>query len=215
MPAESGRPRAARARGVGAWVGAWVGVLLCGAALSAHAQAPAPTGVQACAACHGPNGNSPTPLVPSIAGQPRTFLENQLVLIREGLRDIPVMKGVMSTLTDPQIESLAKHYAAQTLLPTPGVLQPDKARAGADLARRALCGTCHLPSYAGQSQVPRLAGQQEAYLLATLKMYRDNPAPGRDTLMSGPLMGMTDADLDGLAHHLAHHAGPAAPAAGQ
>lgn len=181
------------------------------AAPNATAQAPpqttaeVPAAVMAtCTACHGPAGNSQTPSVPSIAAQPRTFLENQLVLIREGLRDVPVMKAVMGTLTDPEIVALARHFSAQTALPAPGTVQPDKARAGAELSRRALCGTCHLPGYVGQSQVPRLAGQHELYLLVTLKMYRDNPAPGRDTLMSAPLQGMKDADLDSLAHHLAH-----------
>lgn len=178
-----------------------------GAAAQTAAQAlpevPA-AAVAACTACHGPAGNSQMPAVPSIAAQPRTFLENQLVLIREGLRDVPVMKAVMGSLTDPEIVVLARHFSAQAALRPPGAVQPDKARAGAELSRRALCGTCHLPGYVGQSQVPRLAGQQEAYLLATLKMYRDNAAPGRDTLMSAPLQGMKDADLENLAHHLAH-----------
>lgn len=139
-----------------------------------------------------------------IAAQPRSFLENQLVLIREGLRDVPVMKAVMGSLTDPEIEALARHFSAQTASPPPATAQPDKARAGAELSNRALCGTCHLPGYVGQGQAPRLAGQQEAYLLSTLKMYRDNPAPGRDTLMSAPLQGMKNTELENLAHHLAH-----------
>ena len=42
-----------------------------------------------------PAGNSLVPSIPSIAGQPKVFLENQLVLIREGLRDVPAMKAVM------------------------------------------------------------------------------------------------------------------------
>lgn len=201
------------ARGQGGRYRAWalLAAVCAVAAPNATAQAPAqataevPAAVMAtCTACHGPAGNSQTPSVPSIAAQPRTFLENQLVLIREGLRDVPVMKAVMGTLTDPEIVALARHFSAQTALPAPGKLQPDKARAGAELSRRALCGTCHLPGYVGQSQVPRLAGQLEDYLLATMKMYRDNPAPGRDTLMSAPLQGMKDADLDSLAHHLAH-----------
>jgi hypothetical protein len=35
--------------------------------------------------------NSKMPLVATV-GQPKVFIENQLVLIREGLRDIPQMK---------------------------------------------------------------------------------------------------------------------------
>lgn len=193
----------APARVHGWWHG--LALLLLGGAAGAQSPPPAAAAatVAACVACHGPGGNSPSAAVPSIAAQPRTFLENQLVLIREGLRDVPVMKAVMGVLTDPEIVALARHFSAQNALPVTSAVQPDKARAGAELSRRALCGTCHLPDYVGQGQVPRLAGQQETYLLATLKMYRDNPAPGRDTLMSAPLQGMKDTELENLAHHLA------------
>lgn len=180
---------------------ALAGLVLAGAA--AHAQ-PQPAGIEACTVCHGPGGNSPTPAIPSIAGQPQVFLENQLVLIREGLRDVPAMKAVMGGLSDGEIVALARHFSAQPVLAPPGPLQADKFRAGAEVSRRALCGTCHLPGYVGQNQVPRLAGQHEAYLAATLKMYRDNPAPGRDTAMSAVLYGLKDADLEHLAHYFAH-----------
>ena len=89
------------------------------------------------------------------------------------------MKTLMATIDDAEIVALARHFSAQAAVPAAGPRQPDKARAGAELSRQALCGTCHLAGYVGQNQVPRLAGQQEAYLLATLKMYRDKPAPGR------------------------------------
>ena len=42
--------------------------------------------LQLCAACHGADGNSTTVGVPSIAGQPKLFIETQLVLIREEIR---------------------------------------------------------------------------------------------------------------------------------
>ena len=35
--------------------------------------------LQLCAACHGEDGNSGNPQIPSIAGQPKLFLETQLV----------------------------------------------------------------------------------------------------------------------------------------
>jgi cytochrome c553 len=52
------------------------------------------------------------PLVPSLAGQPK-FIENQLVLIREGLRDIPA-KGMLDGLKDAELLVLAKYFSAQT-----------------------------------------------------------------------------------------------------
>ena len=60
--------------------------------------------VQTCVGCHGPNGNSATPGVPSIAGQPRVYLENTLVMTREGLRGNAVMQGLLrNPLADPGV----------------------------------------------------------------------------------------------------------------
>ena len=174
-----------------------------GAAGGAAGEPPAAT-LAACAACHGPGGNSTVAPWPSLAGQPKLFIENQLVLIREGLRDIPAMRAAVAGLKDEEIVALAVHYAAQPLRPNPGTTDEHKRRDGAEVSRRMLCGTCHLPDYRGQNQVPRLAGQNEAYLLLSMKQFRDSPGPGRDTIMAASLHGVSDAELDRLAHYLAH-----------
>ena len=157
----------------------------------------------ACAACHGPGGNAVIAEHPSIAGQPKVFIENQLVLIREGLRDVPSMKAVVGGLSDEQIIALAVHYAAQPVTPRPGPVDAARVAQGAEVSRRMLCGTCHLPDYRGQDQVPRLAGQNEPYLYQVMRQFRDRPAPGRDTMMSVSLQGLSDAELARLAHYLA------------
>lgn len=167
---------------------------------------PAAAIIALCDGCHGRDGNSTTALVPSLAAQPRLFLETQLVLVREGLRDIPVMRDLMKQLSDNDIQALAGHYAAQraAVAPPPGPLQEDRFRSGEQLAKRALCGTCHLPNYLGQQQVPRLAAQDEAYLLYAMKQLRDNPGPGRDTIMAASLYGLGNNQLAELAHYFAH-----------
>jgi len=174
-------------------------LLITGAALAQ----PRPETLAACAACHGPGGNAQIAQYPSIAGQPKVFIENQLVLIREGLRDIPVMKEVMAGMKDEDIVALAKHFAAQPVVPRSAPVQPERYRLGEEMSRKMLCGTCHLAGYTGQQQVPRLAGQNEDYLLQAMKQFRDNPGPGRDTIMSASLYGLKDADLANLAHYLA------------
>ena len=180
-------------------------VLLLGAGTAVHAQ-PRPERLAACAACHGPGGQSALPGTPSLAAQPKLFIENQLVIIREGLRDVPAMKPLLAGMADEEIVALATYYAAQPAKALTPATQPDKARAGAAIAQRLSCGSCHLPTYAGQQQVPRLAGQDEAYLLQAMKQLRDHPGPGRDTIMASTLRGLSDADLDSLAHYLAHSA---------
>jgi cytochrome c553 len=165
---------------------------------------PRPEKLAACAACHGPEGNSQIALFPSLAGQPKLFIENQLVLMREGLRDVPAMKEVLAGISDQEIVALATHYASLPSVPASAPVQPQKYRAGEETARKVLCGTCHLADYAGQNQVPRLAGQNEDYLLQSMKQFRDHPGPGRDTIMAATLYGLSDADLGNLAHYLAH-----------
>lgn len=163
-----------------------------------------PADTALCTTCHGPGGNSAAPAVPSIAGQPAAFLENQLVMIREGLRELPAMAPVMRGLSDAQISALARHYATQPVNYAPGPATPELMARGAAVSKGGQCGSCHLPDYRGQQAVPRLGGQQEVYLLATMKMYRDAPLPGRDTQMQNVLRGIPDADLAALAHYFSH-----------
>lgn len=185
----------------------WAGLAIASSLLlsmkAAPAQQPPPATVEVCNACHGPAGNSQIPLTPSLAGQPKIFIQNQLVLIREGLRDVPQMKEIVAGMSDETIVALAQHFAAQKPVVKPGAVNQEKARLGAATASKMLCGTCHLPDYTGQKQVPRLAGQDETYLVHSMKQFRDNPGPGRDTIMAAALYGLSDADLANLAHYLA------------
>ena len=80
----------------------------------ALAQQPPAAQLAVCMACHGPQGNSQISTTPSLAGQPKVFLENKLVLIREGLREIPKMKGLLDGVSDADIVALATYFSAQT-----------------------------------------------------------------------------------------------------
>lgn len=143
------------------------------------------------------------PQFPSIAGQPAIFIENQLVIMREGLRDVPAMKPIVDGMKDEQMVELAAYFAAQPAKPGGSTPAPDQAKLGAEIARARLCATCHLADYSGQQQVPRIGGQNEPYLFESMKAFRDHPGPGRDTIMTSTLRGLTDADLAGLANYLA------------
>ena len=161
-----------------------------------------------CAGCHGADGNSEIPGVPSIAGQPKLFLETQLVLFREEVRVLPRMqpaaKGAVKGLSDREITRLAEHYAALRPRSTgnePGV-DAAQVKRGIALAQKLHCGSCHLPDFRGRQQIPRLAGQREDYLTESMLGYRDNPRGGGDTIMAAALYGLPDADIRALAHYL-------------
>jgi cytochrome c553 len=159
--------------------------------------------LQLCAACHGEGGNSTNPQIPSIAGQPRLFIENQLILFREELRKSDQMLPVVKGLKDPEIVKLAEHFSKLQAKPMEaGNPDPGLAKRGSQRAKELRCGICHLSDYRGQNQIPRLAGQREAYLEAEMRAYRDGKRTGGDTIMAAALYGVSDADIRALAHYL-------------
>jgi cytochrome c553 len=170
---------------------------------SAAPSAPLGDLVQLCGTCHGADGNSRQEKIPSLAGQPAFFVLNQLFLMREGVRQVAAMASFVKTLTDADLEALSRHYAAQPAQPSGELVDAGLVRAGAEIATRRRCASCHLPSLAGQDQMPRLARQRIDYLIPTLKSYRDQPRPGADTAMSVAVAGLSDDDLAALAHYAA------------
>jgi cytochrome c553 len=159
--------------------------------------------LQLCAACHGPDGNSTTAGVPSIAGQPKLFLENQLILFREELRKSEQMLPVVKGMKDAEIVKLAEHFSR---LPArsmeAGAFDKALVQKGRALAGKLHCGSCHVSDFRGQNQIPRLAGQREEYLDAEMRAYRDGKRSGGDTIMAAALYGVSDADIRALAHFL-------------
>jgi len=159
-----------------------------------------------CGACHGARVVAEQPSVPSLAGQPAEFTTLQLIMFRERLRDAPPMPDMAQGLEDGEVEDLAAHFAALPPghPPDRGEADAAKAREGEALAARMNCGVCHLPTFAGRAQIPRIAGQREDYLVHALAQYRDGTRRGSDTNMNAVMYGVSDAQIAALAHYLAH-----------
>ncbi|MFC0388583.1 c-type cytochrome [Muricoccus vinaceus] len=158
-----------------------------------------------CGACHGARGVSAIENIPSLAGQQPEFIALQLVLFREGLRDVPPMEAPSSGLTDEQVEDLAGHFASLPHAP-PEDRAPRNAEAfarGEALAGPLRCGICHRADLSGQNQVPHIAAQREDFLAESLRAYRDDKRRGSDTQMNGVVQGLSDADIAALAHYVA------------
>ena len=157
--------------------------------------------VKTCAGCHGADGNSAIAGTPSIAAQPRIFLENYLVMTREGIRGDEDMQALLKGVPDKEIVALAKHYTS--LKPRAATDPVDKKlfQKGKDIASRNRCGICHLPDFRGREQMPRLAGQREEFLAEVMLQYRQNRRSGGDTMMAAVLYDIREADFKALAHY--------------
>ncbi|MBI2312237.1 MAG: cytochrome c [Betaproteobacteria bacterium] len=93
-------------------------LLTSGVAASADIEAGKKKATEVCAACHGPDGNSPTPQFPKIAGQHRDYLVKVLSDYKSGARKDPVMGGMATGLSKQDIENLAAYFASQKGLVT-------------------------------------------------------------------------------------------------
>lgn len=160
--------------------------------------------VAVCAACHGPEGSKPLAGMPALSGQQEEFLVLQMILLREGLRDVPAMDGMLKTFSDPDLMDVAAYYSKARPFTSNSPRDMSRYNAGAKLSQAMGCGSCHVTGYVGQRQVPRLTNQREDYLVSALKAYRDNKRSGTDTSMNAVMYQVTDGDIALLAHYLAH-----------
>ena len=64
-----------------------------------------------CVACHGADGISLAPIYPNLACQKEQYLVDSLKQYKSGKRDNPLMKPMVATLSEADIENLAAYYA--------------------------------------------------------------------------------------------------------
>ena len=157
-----------------------------------------------CLACHGTNGQSETPEVPSLGGQPAFYIMVQLYMFREKLRTVEPMTAMTQGLTDDELRNMAEGIAK---LPPPQAVKEPGDPARLERARAVIqqhrCAFCHDPNFAGVQQVPRLAGQREDYLMKALREYKNNTRRAYDAAMADVVYGISDEQILDLAYFLA------------
>lgn len=140
--------------------------------------------VQVCAACHGVNGQSSSPMIPNLAGQQRDYLVNQLQDYRDRSRSneyaVQYMWGMAGSLTDKQIQELADYFSKQTSFKVSNRSAGDpKLVRGKEIFEKGIpeqgvvqCNSCHGPGGEGMATFPRLAGQKAYYLTQQLNVWQ-------------------------------------------
>lgn len=157
---------------------------------------------QVCVACHGADGNSVIPTIPSIAGQPRQFLVTALYMFREGRRTNDAMAPFAAKLSNADLNDLAAYFNAQTMTPPTGQASAETIAKGRAVTAANNCVACHTATLVGQQQMPRLAGQHKPYLLAQLKAFKAGTRGDLDGTMTSAAQGLVVEELDMLADYL-------------
>lgn len=145
-------------------------------ALPAEAQrrrrAPSENGemlAQSCFGCHGPDGSSVAPVLPSIGGQNESYLDGALRAFREGTRPATLMTRLAKGYSDADIRAIAHYLSTVPYRRTAQAYDTDKATRGKVFYDRT-CKRCH-PANGRESsdpEYPLLAGQGLPYLQAAL-----------------------------------------------
>lgn len=80
----------------------------------AHAQdaAAGKARAAACTVCHGPLGIAVAPETPNLAGQPASYLSEQLKAYRGGTRKHEIMTLMAKPLSDADIDNLAAWFSS-------------------------------------------------------------------------------------------------------
>jgi cytochrome c553 len=91
-----------------------VALMLSSHVIAADLEAGKSKAAEACASCHGADGNSPAPNFPKIGGQYRTYIAKALKDYKSGTRNDPIMNGMAASLSTADIENLAFYYSRQS-----------------------------------------------------------------------------------------------------
>lgn len=166
-----------------------------------------------CLACHGESGQSETPEIPSLGGQPAPYLLIQLYLFREQQRASALKKDdqmiqVMSEMTKGFTDDDLRNYSdfiAKLPAPKPPADAGDAARMqrGSALITQNRCNSCHNLDLAGRESIPHIADQREDYLAKTLREYKSNARHGYDGVMAEVLAPVSDEQIADLAYYIA------------
>ena len=157
-----------------------------------------------CLACHGENGQSQNPGVPSLGAQQAYYVTVQLLMFRDRMRVADPMNDMAQGLADDDLGRFADVIAKLPAPPPPAGAVDDArmARARA-LVEANRCDFCHTPSLAGQQNVPRIADQREDYLVKALRGYKNNSRRGYDASMADVVAPISDEEILDLAYYLA------------
>ena len=163
---------------------------------------------QVCVACHGVAGNASNPDMPSLAGQPRQFIVQALFMFREGNRKNELMTPFAAQLSNADLNDLALYFSSQKMASPTGQIDADRRAKAKQVSEQNNCVACHTPTLVGQQHIPRLAGQNRAYLLAQLKAFKASTRADLDGTMTSAAQGLSPDNIELLADYLSTLAVP-------
>lgn len=166
---------------------------------------------QACAACHGANGNSANPQWPNLAGQHADYLYEQLQYFKSGARQNAIMNGQAAGLSEQDMADIAAYYASLEM--EVGETSEDLAELGRSIYLGGIgekgvpaCAACHGPAGQGipGTGYPRLGGQKAVYVSQQLQAYRsgNRSGYGQASVMNSIAANLSDEEIEAVSSYV-------------
>lgn len=157
---------------------------------------------QVCFPCHGRDGNSQNPTYPILAGQTWRYIYIELKDFQEGRRSDPQMSPMAQSLSRDDMMALGNFFAAQKALPIKFQADGAKVEAGRRTSDAVLCPMCHLGSFVGQNDIPRVAGQYPQYIKKQLEDFRARRRTNDAGNMTSVAAALSDQDIENLSQYI-------------
>ncbi|MDX1554905.1 MAG: c-type cytochrome [Xanthomonadales bacterium] len=173
--------------------------------------------VDSCTACHGAGGVSNNPLVPTLAGQPYTLIEDNLLAFRSGKRACgpgrndgsaaaalaQAMCTTVAALSDDDIAALSQYFESQHFEAAEQSFDPELAEQGSRLHADFGCERCHADGgRETRLMAPVLAGQWRPYLERAMNHLRSGLKNGPRE-MNAAIRQLSDSEVEALLDYYA------------
>jgi cytochrome c553 len=113
------------------------------------------------------------------------------------------MQTNVANLSDRDMRDIADYLSAQRPPRTPYQLDSAKVVAGKARAEELKCAACHLPTFHGTGEIPRLAGQTPGYVKTQLEVFGSGKRQHGTGQRTAPATALNDEDVESLAQFLA------------
>ena len=164
----------------------------------------------ACVTCHGEAGNNPIPgmMAPKLAGLDAAYTRKELDDFKMGYRKFDAMNTLAKGLSESDIKADAEFFSEQTRTPNPAADQ-SRVKEGEQIVKHGIasqavpaCVNCHNDGLTGTFRYPRLAGQQEDYVVNQLTHLKSGERHNDFGQMQRVAARLTDDQIKAIAQYI-------------
>lgn len=154
-----------------------------------------------CAGCHGTNGASAGPSMPTLAGQPVEYIVDSMKKFKSGERPSSIMGRLAKAYTDDDFRAMGEFFGEKKFIRRSQAVDAAKVAKGKQVHEEN-CKKCHQEGGRESEDGGVIAGQWKEYLQITMSDFRSKARP-MPKKMAEKFEGLNQDELDALIHFYA------------